>query len=127
VTDEEYIRAQMDRVRPITDTGNFLVKFGGDHSETKWLSLTADQYDMVRELLSTPVPDHPRQGVVYLPSGQAAERFGVTPRTLGKWMETGVVQPTYRTLRGHARFSTQDIERQIVEARRYGRGGSVAW
>jgi hypothetical protein len=49
---ERYIDGQMDRVRPSDDHGQFLVKFGGQHSETKWLNITPEQYAEIRMLLT---------------------------------------------------------------------------
>lgn len=66
--------------------------------------------------------EHPRPGHMYLTSMQVARLLGVSTRTVGKWLERGLIAPTWRTLGGHARFTTEDVERYKAEAvRKYGK------
>lgn len=62
--------------------------------------------------------EHPRPGVQYLTSMQVARRMGVATRTVGKWLERGLITPSWRTLGGHARFTVEDVERYKTEAQR---------
>lgn len=45
-----------------------------------------------------------------LPIGDAAAELGVTPRTLQRWEEAGLIRPE-RTLGGHRRYPVEEIER----------------
>lgn len=62
---------------------------------------------------------HPIPGVKYLTSKDVAHRLGVTPRTVGKWIESGMIEPTWRTLGGHARFSREYVLSLRTKQREY--------
>jgi excisionase family DNA binding protein len=62
--------------------------------------------------------DHPQPGYHYLTSAEVARHLGVSPRTVGKWLERGLITPTWRTLGGHARFLAEDVDRQAAEIHR---------
>jgi len=66
--------------------------------------------------------EHPVPGAQYLTSMQVARLLGVSTRTVGKWLERGLIVPTWHTLGGHARFTAEDVERYKAEAaRKYGK------
>jgi excisionase family DNA binding protein len=50
----------------------------------------------------------------YLTSGQAADRLGVSPRTVARWVDDHRLICTY-TLGGHRRFRVVDIELVAAE------------
>lgn len=63
--------------------------------------------------------EHPLPGEQYLTSKGAALYLGVAIRTVGKMLETGRLVPTWKTMGGHARFTTEDLDKQrIAEAER---------
>ena len=49
-----------------------------------------------------------------LPTTQAARSVGVAKRTLQQWVKDGLVVPTVRTAGGHARWSPDDLRRQLA-------------
>ncbi len=63
--------------------------------------------------------DHPRPGVEYLGAGEVAKRLGVDRRTLSRWVEAGLIVPTWRTAGGGvARYYWPDVQEQVAELRR---------
>ena len=57
---------------------------------------------------STPEEDGtPEKG--YLSRGEAAQRLGVSPRTIQQWASDGRI-PCLRTFGGHRRFSVEDVD-----------------
>jgi len=46
-----------------------------------------------------------------LPIGRASEYLGVTPKTLRLAEKKGLLKPTFRTPRGHRRYSIEDLEK----------------
>ena len=55
MTDEEYNASQLDRVT-VDEDNKRILKIAGFHSETKWLTITPLQFDMIRAVLTTPAP-----------------------------------------------------------------------
>lgn len=45
----------------------------------------------------------------------AAKAVNVHPATLRRWVDSGKVTPTSKTLGGHARWDVQDLLRQIAD------------
>jgi excisionase family DNA binding protein len=45
----------------------------------------------------------------YLSRGEAAQRLGVSPRTIQQWARDGKI-PCLRTFGGHRRFSVKDLD-----------------
>jgi excisionase family DNA binding protein len=41
---------------------------------------------------------------------QASRELGVTSRTVSRWVEEGRLKIVFRTVGGHARFDTQEVE-----------------
>jgi DNA-binding transcriptional MerR regulator len=64
------------------------------------------------------VIQHPIAGVAYLRSADVARMEGVALRTVGKWLERGLLVPTWRTLGGHARFAPEDLAEQVARIRK---------
>jgi hypothetical protein len=50
-SDQRYTDWEMERVQPI-DGGTFLAKFVGFHSETRYLTITQEQFDKIRAILT---------------------------------------------------------------------------
>lgn len=48
-----------------------------------------------------------------LPTTQAAKAVGVAKRTLQQWVKDGAIEPTVRTVGGHARWDVTDLRRQL--------------
>ena len=57
----------------------------------------------------TPEPD-------YLTSAEGARVLGVSPKTLNRWADAGLV-PIIVTLGGHRRFERDDLEKVAVRER----------
>ena len=55
----------------------------------------------------------------YLSRGEAAQRLGVSPRTIQQWARDGRI-PCLRTFGGHRRFSVEDLDsvQEAVKNRR---------
>jgi excisionase family DNA binding protein len=55
--------------------------------------------------------------------GEAAAYLGVSPASLRKWSNSGLV-PTYRTPGGQRRYSVEDLDSFMRSMREPGRGGT---
>ncbi|WP_300007466.1 NUDIX domain-containing protein [Pseudonocardia sp.] len=47
---------------------------------------------------------------------EAAQKVGVSARSLARWVQEGRVQPTVRTPGGHLRWDVEQLRRQLAEA-----------
>jgi excisionase family DNA binding protein len=56
------------------------------------------------------------EGGEVLSPTEVAEFFEVTPRTVRRWADSGLL-PSFRTVGGHRRFRWEDIRRMLKEAR----------
>jgi len=56
-------------------------------------------------------------------TAQAAERLGVSPQTIQKWVDAGHL-PAWKTMGGHRRLDAEAVERMVVE--RHTSSGVVA-
>ena len=52
----------------------------------------------------------------YLTTREAAERFGVSAKTVGRWVDAGIL-PAVFTAGGHRRIRTGDVERFVASRR----------
>jgi excisionase family DNA binding protein len=50
-----------------------------------------------------------------VPTGEAAETFGVSVPTILRWMKEGRITPADRTLGGHYRWDLDDLRRQLAD------------
>lgn len=114
--DQQYIARQLDQVLERED-GGYLLKIVGEQSQTKYLPITAADLARIREVLTGP-PEHPLIGVEYLNTKGAAAHLRVSVSTVGKWVRSGVLRPTWTTRGGHARFTKDDLDRHWVQPSR---------
>ena len=49
-------------------------------------------------------------------TAQAAERLGVSPQTIQKWVDAGYL-PAWKTMGGHRRLDAEAVERMVAERR----------
>lgn len=123
---DHYIADQLDQVFELEE-GGYLLKIVGEKSQTKFLLITSDQLDRIREVLTgSPTRTHPMVGVEYLNTQAAAARLHVSTSTVTKWLRSGVLKPTWRTAGGQARFTAEDLDKQRAEVNPR-RGSGPVW
>jgi excisionase family DNA binding protein len=49
-------------------------------------------------------------------TGEAARAVGVSPRSLARWAQEGVVMPAWRTPGGHLRWDIDQLRQQLSTA-----------
>jgi DNA-binding transcriptional MerR regulator len=52
-----------------------------------------------------------------LTTAQAANQLGISPRTLARYAERGILQPALVLPSGHRRWNMDDLRRQLRELR----------
>ncbi len=57
-------------------------------------------------------------------TAQAAERLGVSPQTVQKWVDAGHL-PAWKTMGGHRRLDAEAVERMVVERQTTAHGVSI--
>ncbi|MFY9513304.1 MAG: response regulator [Rubrivivax sp.] len=59
-------------------------------------------------------------------TAQAAERLGVSPQTIQKWVDAGHL-PAWKTMGGHRRLDADAVDRMVDErSSRFGQGNALA-
>lgn len=50
-------------------------------------------------------------------TGELAEELGISPRTVARYVRSGLLRPTETTLGGHYRWDLDDVREQIKQLR----------
>lgn len=70
--------------------------------------------DEIIRRLATPAPEHQQRKL--MTPGQVAEAFQCDPKTVTRWAKEGKLT-SFRTLGGHRRYDTAEVEKLIEDSR----------